>query len=207
MIKVKQTVNYSDEQVNTRKEVQTAQTENINNADNNTVQQNNEEWKKGNTLILGNSTISGLIEKKLSRNSKMKVRYFKMKVRYFPRAKIRYHHTILLLEKKPENIILHIGISDAPYKSDIDILKDLIELKNLILGKFPNCKKIKLLSPTVHADRENAKKNNENLTNRVKEQGIPHITHDKHSYRDSLHLNSVDVLILAENFLSYIRRN
>ena len=189
MIKVKQTVNYFDEQVNTRKEVQTAQTEYINNADNSTVHQNNEEWKKGYTLILGNSTIPGLIEKKLSRNCKM------------------YHHGILLLEKKPENIILHLGTNDSPYKSDTDILKDLIELKDLILGKLPNCKNIKLLSTTVHTDRENAKKNNENLTNRVKEQGIPHITHDKHSYRDSLHLNSVDVLILAENFLSYIRRN
>ena len=58
------------------------------------------------------------------------------------------------------------------------------------------------MSTTVHTDRENAKKNNENLTNRVKEQGIPHITHDKHSYRDGLHLNSVDVPILAENLTS-----
>ena len=55
---------HSDEQVNTRKEIQTAQTENINNADNSTVQQNNEEWRKGTTLILGDSTISGLIEKR-----------------------------------------------------------------------------------------------------------------------------------------------
>ena len=55
---------HSDEQVNTRKEIQTAQTENISNVDNNTVQQNNEEWRKGTTLILGDSTISGLIEGK-----------------------------------------------------------------------------------------------------------------------------------------------
>ena len=37
---------HSDEQVNTRKEIQTAQTENTNNADNNTVQQNNEEMEE-----------------------------------------------------------------------------------------------------------------------------------------------------------------
>ena len=46
VIEVKQTVKHSDEQVNTRKEIQTAQTENINNADNNTVQQNNEEMEE-----------------------------------------------------------------------------------------------------------------------------------------------------------------
>ena len=66
VIEVKQTVKHSDEQVNTRKEIQTAQTENVNNADRNTVQQNNEEWRKGTTLILGESTISGLIDKKMS---------------------------------------------------------------------------------------------------------------------------------------------
>ena len=57
MIEVKQTVKHSDEQVNTRKEIQTVQTENINNADNNTVQQNNDEWRKGTTFIFGDSTI------------------------------------------------------------------------------------------------------------------------------------------------------
>ena len=136
VIEVKQTVKHSDEQVNTRKEIQTAQTENINNADNNTVQENNEEWRKGTTLILGDSTISGLIEKKMSRNRKIKVRYF-------PGAKIKdmYHYAIPLLEKKPENIILHLGTNDAPYKSDTDILKDLIELKDFILEKSPSCKK------------------------------------------------------------------
>ena len=76
MIEVKQTVQHSDEQVNARKEIQTAQTENINNADNNTVQENNQEWMKGTRLIFGDSTISGLIKKKMSRNRKIKVRYF-----------------------------------------------------------------------------------------------------------------------------------
>ena len=45
----------------------------------------------------------------------------------------------------------------------------------------------------------------------MKEQGIRYATHDnithKYLYRDSLHLNSVGFPILAENFLSYIRRN
>ena len=43
VIEVKQTVKHSDEQVSARKEIQTVQTENINNAGNNTLQQNNEE--------------------------------------------------------------------------------------------------------------------------------------------------------------------
>ena len=64
---------------------------NTNNADNITVQQNNEEWWKGTTLILGESTISGRKEKKMSRNRKIKVTYF-------PGAKIKdmYHYAIPL---------------------------------------------------------------------------------------------------------------
>ena len=122
-----------------------------------------------------------------------------------------YHYVVPLLEKKPGNIILRLGINDAAYKSGTDILKDLIELKDFILEKLPSCKKLTLLLPTVRTDKENAKKNNEILANRLKEQGIPYITHrnitHKHLYRDGLHLNSVGFSILAENFLSYIRRN
>ena len=63
MIEAGQTTKHSDEQVNTRKEIQTAPTENTNNADNSAVQQNNEEWRKGTTIILGDSEISELMEK------------------------------------------------------------------------------------------------------------------------------------------------
>ena len=56
-IEVGQTVKHSDEQVNAGKEIQTTPTENTNNADNSTVRQNNEEWRKGPALILGDWTI------------------------------------------------------------------------------------------------------------------------------------------------------
>ena len=93
-------------------------------------------------------------------------------MRYFPGAKCKdmYHYASPLLEKKSENIILHLGTNDAPYKSDIDILKDLIELKNFILEKSPSCKKITLSTPAVRSDRESAKKNDERFTNRLKKQ-------------------------------------
>ena len=67
----------------------------------------------------------------------------KIKVRYFPGAKIKgmYQYAIPLLEKKLENTILPLGTNDAPYKSDTNILKDMVKLKNFILKKLPNCKK------------------------------------------------------------------
>ena len=134
---------HANEQVNTRKEIQYITTKTINTAGNNSVKQNNEEWKKGTTLILGDSTISGLIEKNVSRNKKIKVRYF-------PGAKIKdYHYAINLLEKKPENIILHPVKNDALHKGGTNILKNTIELMDFDLKKLPSCHKIRLSSPAV----------------------------------------------------------
>ena len=38
------------------------------------------------------------------------------------------------------------------------------------------------MSPAVRTDKENAKKNNEILTNNLKEQGVPYITTDIYIY-------------------------
>ena len=57
---------------------------------------------------MGDSAISGLIEKKMFRNRKIKVRYF-------PRPKIEdtHHCATPLLENKTENIILYLGTNNA----------------------------------------------------------------------------------------------
>ena len=52
-----------------------------------------------------------------------------------------YHYAIPLLKKRPENLILHLGTNDAPYKSGTDIVKDLIALKDFNLEKLPSGKK------------------------------------------------------------------
>ena len=75
VIERKQTVKHSDEQVNARKEIRTAQTENINNVDNssnNTVQQNNKEWRKVLHLFLGTQQYLGLSRKRSSEIGKSK---------------------------------------------------------------------------------------------------------------------------------------
>ena len=72
---------------------------------------NNQLWKNDTTLIMGDSTVTGLMEKKMSRNRKVKIRFF-------PGAKINdmFHYAIPLLEKKPDYVILHVGTNDAPSK-------------------------------------------------------------------------------------------
>ena len=131
-----------------------------------------------------------------------------IKVRYFPgvKAKDMYHYAISLLEKKPENILLHLDTNDAPLNLVLMFWKIWLNWRISFRRSHPAVNKITLSSPAVRTDRENVKKNNENLTNRLKKQGIPYIAHDniahKHLYRDGLHLNSVGFSIRSENFLS-----
>ena len=67
------------------------------------VTTSNEHWKNGTTLIMRDSTVSGLIEKKMCRNRKDKVRFF-------PGAKIKdmFHYAVPLLE---ENLIMSFYMS------------------------------------------------------------------------------------------------
>ena len=95
-----------------------------NNPDNNT---DAEEWKPGTSLIVGDSMIAGLREAKLSRNRKVKVRFF-------PGAKMKdfYYYLVPLLKKKPDNLILHFGTNDAPYKNEDEKYKELKSIKDFI---------------------------------------------------------------------------
>ena len=170
------------------------------------VATSNEHWKNGTTLIMGDSTVSGLMEKKMSRNRKVKIRFF-------PGAKIKdmFHYAIPLLEKKPDYVILHVGTNDAPYKGGSDISKEILELMRFIKEKHPGCKKITLSAPIIRTDNYNANKENERFISSLNKSDVSYITHDniikKHLYRDGLHLNRIGFTILAENFLSFIRRD
>ena len=155
----------------------------------------NEHWKNGTTLSMGDSTVFGLMEKKLSRNRKIKIRFF-------PGAKIKdmFHYAIPLLEKNPDYVILHVGTNDA-----------ILELMRFIKEKHPGCKKITLSAPIIRTDNYNANKENERFISSLNKSDVSYITLDniikKHLYRDGLHLNRIGFTILAENFLSFIRRD
>ena len=74
---------------------------------------NSEQWKKGTTLIVGDSMLAGLREGKLSGSKRIKVRYF-------PGGKTEdfQYYLIPYLKNEPDNIIIHIGTNDIPYKTE-----------------------------------------------------------------------------------------
>ena len=71
-----------------------------------------DQWKKETTLIVGDSMLARLTETKLYRSKRIKFRYFPG-----GKADLQYH-LIPYLKKDPNNIIIHIGTNDSPYKTE-----------------------------------------------------------------------------------------
>ena len=80
--------------------------------------------------------LAGSREAKLSWNKKIKVHFF-------PGAKTEdlQYQLIPYLNKKPDNIIIHIGTNDSPYKSGDLIYKEFLNVKQIIHKHHPDCKK------------------------------------------------------------------
>ena len=112
---------------------------------------NSEQWKKGTTLIVGDSMLVGSREAKLSRGKRIKFRYF-------PGGKTEdlQYYLIPYLKKEPDNIIIHFGTNDSPYKTEDFIYKELVNVKEAITKFHPNCKNIVIPSPIVQTDRKEA---------------------------------------------------
>ena len=90
-------------------------------------------WKKGTTLISGDSILSGLREHKISHRRSLKFRYF-------TRAKIAdmKHCSINKIETS-RSIILQIGTDDAPFLTRENMFKELKDLRNFILKFLSDC--------------------------------------------------------------------
>ena len=82
----------------------------------------------------------------------------KIKVRFFPGAKTEdlMFHLIPNLKKKPDNIIIHIGTNDAPYKDENVLYEELKQIKDLIITHHPDCKNICISCPIVCTDNKKA---------------------------------------------------
>ena len=61
-----------------------------------------------------------------------------IKIRFFPGARIQdmYYYLVLLLRKRPDKIILHVGKDDAPHMKADEMLEGLGKLKSLIWESY-----------------------------------------------------------------------
>ena len=85
-------------------------------------------WSTGTCLIVGDSILTEVDQKRLSKNDQLEqlVKFRAAAINHLKR------HIVLLLKKKPEHIILHIGTNDAVLKMARQILDALIQPKHYI---------------------------------------------------------------------------
>ena len=103
-------------------------------------------WPAGTCVIVGDSIITGIDEKRLSKNRLVKVHDFEG-------ATLAYinHHIIPIIKKKPDVIILHVGTNDFVLRTSREILNDLLQLKSAITKTLSNCQVI-FSQPTLRMD-------------------------------------------------------
>ena len=102
-------------------------------------------WPNGTTVITGDSILNNLEEYRLNKR-------FNVKVRPFPGADV---DDMPLLQERPDNIILHIGINDTPNKTSTEILNEIAELKLYIESILPHVN-IYLSCPVLRTDNAKA---------------------------------------------------
>ena len=160
-------------------------------------------WPTGTCVIVGDSVITGIDKKRLSKNLLVKVHDF----RGGTVADIN-HHIIPILKKKPDVIILHVATNDSLSRTSREVLDDLLQLKSAITKTQTNCQVI-FLQPTLRVD--NGK---EALTLHLLNEHFSEINLDvvnnsnikvKHIGQKGVHLNPKGKGRLALNFIHKIR--
>ena len=161
-------------------------------------------WLAGTCLIVGDSKLTGIDEKRLSRNNQV------VKVRDFRGVTIDNlkHHLVPLLKKKPEHIILHIGTNDAVSKMSRQILNELLQLKQYILNTLPTCRVV-VSRPTIRTHNSKAALNLSNFSKLLRQLEVDF--HDNvninevHLGKKGLHLNRKGKNRLELNFSQKLR--
>ena len=158
-------------------------------------------WRRGTTLIVGDSLIYGLDESRLKN----------CKVRVFPGASIEdmYYNIVPLIRKKPTTIILHAGANNCVNDNSNQIIKKLLRLKGFILRKLPYCT-VTFSSLIYRFDEPKAQlttlMTNKNLMNLGEDVIDNSNIETKHLGRKGLHMNSYGTSRLAMNIIRFLKK-
>ena len=161
-------------------------------------------WPAGTFLIVGDSILTGIDEKRVSRNNQV------VKDRDFRGATIDdlKHHLVPLLKKKPEHIILHTGTNDAVSKTSRQIFDELLQLKQSILNTLPACRAI-VYRPTIRSNNGKAALTLSNFNKLLGQLEVDFIDNlnikEVHLGKKVRHLNKKGKNRLELNFLQKLR--
>ena len=163
-------------------------------------------WRKGTTLIAGDSILYGIDERKICQNGSVKVRVFSGTTI----EDLRDYYIKPLLRKKPSKVILHVGTNNASLKNanPDQILDALLDFKKDILDQVPGCMVV-ISMPTKRFDNEEYGKIIESLNKKITDLGIDAINNNNISRGDigrkGLHLNAKGTGKLTSKLVSKLR--
>ena len=147
--------------------------------------------------------LCNLDEKRLGRDSKVKVRCF-------PGGTVEdmFDHVKPILKRSPTYIILHIGSNNAPNQDPRTIMDNILKLKLFIETKLPSCTVI-VSTPIIRQDHMKANAIISRLNTLIHQLNIPVVDNSnidtQHLGKKGLHLNNRGTGRLALNLISYIR--
>ena len=161
-------------------------------------------WPKGSCLVIGDSMLEGLDEQKMS--SKRVV-----KVRKFPGATTdnMYHYLMPLIQKQPDNVILHRGRNDASFCNSSETVNSILNLRSFISQKLRNANII-LSKQIMRSDTAAGKVTIEEVKKQLNDFEIDIIDSSNlsraHLNGRGFHLNTKDMLQFAKNLIEGIRK-
>ena len=156
-------------------------------------------------VIVGDSIISVVIEERINKKDRP------VKVRNFPGATVpdMEHYLIPIIQKKPSNIILHVGTNDAKNLPSRTVLDNLLKLKALVRDSLPTCR-VFISTPTLRTDDGKAQITVRQLTKHLLQLKIDTISNNninvRHLGGKGLHLNQSDSNLLSKNFVNAIQK-
>ena len=95
--------------------------------------------------------LEGLDEQKMSSKCVVKVRKFQGATK-----DDMYYYLMLLLQKQPDNVILHVGTIGPSFCNSSEIVNNILKLKSFISQKLPNVNII-LSKPIMRSDTATGK--------------------------------------------------
>ena len=158
-------------------------------------------YPSGTTAIVGDSIINPVIEEKINKKDRL------VKVRNFPGATVAdmEHYLIPIIQKKPSNIILHVGTNDANNLPSPTVLDNLLKLKALVKDSLPKCK-VFTSTPTLRTDDGKAQITVSQLTKHILQLKIDTVNNIniniRHLGGKGLHLNQSCSKLLSKHFLN-----
>ena len=162
-------------------------------------------YPSGTTAIVGDSIINPVIEEKINKKDRL------VKVRNFPGATVAdmEHYLIPIIQKKPSNIILHVGTNDANNLPSPTVLENLLKLKGLVKDSLPKCK-VFTATPTLRTDDGKAQITVSQLAKHFLQLKIDTINKNniniRHLGAKGLHLNQSGSKLLSKHFLNALEK-